>query len=152
MIRDQIKDAYKTAMLAKNSLKVSALRLILAKLKDIDINARPAGNQEGVSETEILNMLQSMIKQRKESIELYKQGNRQDLVDKEQSEIDVIASFLPQQMNENEIIAATKSVMEKIGAREMKDMGKIMAELKTSYSGKMDFAAASGIVKKILQG
>ena len=152
MIREQISKELKEAMLHKDAAKLSAVRLIVAKLRELDINARPSGNMNGISEPEILNMMQSMIKQRKESIELYKQGNRQDLVDKEQGEIDVILTFMPKQFSEDDMIAAIKTVVAKIGAKEMKDMGKVMAELKTTYSGQMDFAKASDMVKKVLQG
>lgn len=150
MLRKELTDALKTAMLAKDEKTTSTIRMIMAKMKDMDIAARPSGNTDGISEDQILSMLQGMIKQRRESIEMYKKGNRQDLVDQESSEIVVIERFLPQQMDE----AATKDAIAKaiaaVGASSIKDMGKVMGELKKAYSGQMDFSKAGGIVKEML--
>lgn len=152
MLRDELKEALKTAMLAKEEKTVGTIRMIMAKLKDMDIAARPSGNTDGISDDQILSMMQGMIKQRRESIEMYKKGNRQDLVDQESGEISVIERFLPKQMDE----AATKEAVSKAiaacGAASIKDMGKVMGELKKAYTGQMDFALAGPIVKSLLGG
>ncbi len=150
MLREQIKSELITAMKAKDEAKTSVLRMIGAALKDKDIAARPSGKTDGISEEEILSMLQGMIKQRRESIEMYKQGNRDDLVQKEQAEIDVISSFLPKQMDDTEMQAAIHAVITETGASSMKDMGKVMGALKSKYAGQMDFGKASGMIKGLL--
>jgi len=150
MLRQQLNDALKTAMLAKDAKTVSTVRLILAALKDRDIAARPKGQANGVAEDEILSMLQGMIKQRRESIVLYDQGHRKDLSDKEADEIAIIERFLPAQMSEAETEAAVGEVIKTLGAKGLKEMGRTMAALKEKYAGKMDFTKASAIVKKQL--
>lgn len=150
MLREQIKSELITAMKAKDETKTAVLRMIGAALKDKDIAARPSGKTDGISEEEILSMLQGMIKQRRESIEMYKQGNRDDLVQKEQAEIDVISSFLPKQMDDSEMQAAIQAVITETGASSMKDMGKVMGALKSKYAGQMDFGKASGMIKGLL--
>ena len=150
MLREQIKSELITAMKAKDETKTSVLRMIGAALKDKDIAARPSGKTDGISEEEILSMLQGMIKQRRESIEMYKQGNRDDLVQKEQAEIDVISSFLPKQMDDSEMQAAIQAVITETGASSMKDMGKVMGALKSKYAGQMDFGKASVMIKGLL--
>ena len=150
MLREQIKSELITAMKAKDETKTSVLRMIGAALKDKDIAARPSGKTDGISEEEILSMLQGMIKQRRESIEMYKQGNRDDLVQKEQAEIDVISSFLPKQMDDSEMQTAIQAVITETGASSMKDMGKVMGALKSKYAGQMDFGKASGMIKGLL--
>lgn len=147
MLRAQINDALKDAMRAKEERTVAAVRLIIAKMKDLDIAARPKGNANGIGDEEILAMLQSMIKQRRESIVLYEKGNRADLVKQESDEIIVIERFLPQQMDEAAIKAAIEQVITSTGAKEIKDMGKVMAEMKKTYTGQMDFAQAGALVK-----
>jgi len=148
MLRQQLNDALKTAMLGKDAKTVSTVRLILAALKDRDIAARPKGNSTGIGDDEILSMLQGMIKQRRESIALYEKGKRADLVDKETAEIVVIERFLPQQMDESAAALAITKVIEELGATTVKDMGRIMAELKARHAGQMDFAKASALVKQ----
>ena len=150
MLRTQINDALKDAMRAKDERKTGAVRLIINEMKKRDIEARPKGNADGIGDAEITSMMQGMIKQRRESIELYKKGNRQDLVDTEQAEIDVIEKFLPQQMSEVEIASAIDKVAAELGATSIKDMGKVMAELKKAYAGQMDFGAAGVLVKSRL--
>ena len=150
MLRQQLNDALKAAMLGKDSKTVSTVRLILAALKDRDIAARPKGLANGIPDDEILSMLQGMIKQRKESIELYKQGARQDLVDKESDEITIIEKFLPSQMSEAETETAVGEVIKALGVKGLKEMGRTMAALKEKYAGRMDFTRASAIVKKQL--
>lgn len=150
MLREKIKTELVAAMKAKDEGKTSVLRLINSSIKDKDIAARPAGKTDGISDDEILQLLQSMIKQRKESIELYEKGNRADLVTKEKAEIDVISSFLPAQMDDAAIEAAIKQVIQETGASSMKDMGKVMGSLRGKYAGQMDFGKASGMIKGLL--
>jgi uncharacterized protein YqeY len=152
MLRSQINDALKDAMRAKDEKTTAAIRLIIAKMKDQDIAARPKGNTQGIGDDEIKSMLQGMIKQRRESIEMYKKGNRADLAEAEAGEIAVIERFLPQQMNDEDIKAAVVKAVAAAGGSSIKDMGKVMAELKKSYSGQMDFARAGAVVKEALGG
>ena len=150
MLRAQLDTALKQAMKAKDEVGLRTLRLILAALKDRDIAARPAGNADGIGDEDILGMLQSMIKQRHDSIEMYKQGNRDDLVASEAAEIDIITQFLPQQLSEDEVAAAVTTIIVETGATSIKDMGKVMAALKAKYAGTMDFGKASQLVKATL--
>ena len=129
---------------------VSTIRLILAGLKDRDIAARGRGNAEGLSDAEIQRMLQAMIKQRRESITLYQQGNRGDLAQREREEIAVIESFLPSQLDQADIEAAVIAVIRETGAVGMKDMGRIMGMLRERHEGVIDFALAGAIVKRLL--
>ena len=152
MLRDKLNEALKDAMRARDMGTVSAIRLILAKLKEVDIAQRTEANREGVADDKILSMLQGMIKQRNESIQLYLQGNRADLADKEKAEIGVIERFLPQQMDEAAVEAAVRQAVASSGAKSIKDMGGVMAALKAQYAGQMDFAKASAAVKKTLAG
>jgi len=152
MLRDKLNEALKDAMRARDMGSVGAIRLILAKLKEVDIAARTEANREGVADDKILSMMQGMIKQRNESIVLYEKGNRPDLADKEKAEIAVIERFLPQQMNEAAVEAAVKDAIAASGATSVKDMGGVMAALKAKYAGQMDFAKASAVVKKTLAG
>ena len=151
MLRTQISDALKVAMKEKNSRSVSTLRLILAAVKDRDISARAKGNQEGIDHTELLSLLQSMIKQRTESIDLYKKGGRDELAQQELEEISIIESFLPVPLSERESNAAIENVIEETGAKSIKDMGKVMSTLKQQYAGRMDFSQASQNIKKRLE-
>jgi len=147
MLRQRLKDDLKKAMLAKNARGVSTIRMILAALKDKDIAARPSGVTDGVGEDVILSLLQSMIKQRRESITLYQQGGRPELAQQEQDEIDIIEGFLPRQLSEAEMAEAVAAVVAEIGAAGIKDMGRTMAALKERFSGTMDFAKAGVLVK-----
>lgn len=150
MLRDKLNDALKDAMRARDMAAVGAIRLILAKLKEVDIAARTEANREGVADDRILSMLQGMIKQRNESVALYEKGNRPDLADKEKAEIAVIERFLPQQMDEAAIETVVREAIAAAGAKSVKDMGGVMAALKGKYAGQMDFAKASAAVKKAL--
>lgn len=152
MLRPQLNDALKTAMLSKDSRVVSTVRLILAALKDRDIAARSRGVMDGISDDEILQMLQSMIKQRRESISLYEQGGRLELAQQEQDEIAIIERFLPRQLNEAEMTAAVSAVIAELGAGGIKDMGRVMAAMKERHAGTMDFTKASALTKKLLGG
>ncbi len=150
--REALNDALKQAMKERDSRAVSTLRMVLAKLKDKDIEARGQGNTVGIDETSVLATLQGMVKQRRESIELYRQGNRQDLVDSETAEIVVIERFLPKQLDADATRAAVTGLVEEIGAASIKDMGRVMAALRERFAGQMDFTLASGIVKEVLTG
>lgn len=152
MLRQQLNDALKAAMLSKDTRTVSTVRLILAALKDRDIAARPRGVADGIADDEILQMLQSMIKQRRESITLYDQGGRPELARQEQDEIAVIERFMPRQMAEAEIAEAVAAVIAELGAGGLKDMGRVMAALKERYAGSMDFTKASAKAKAALGG
>ena len=152
MLREKLNGALKDAMRAGDAPARDTVRLILAKLKEVDIASRTEANREGVGDDKILSMLQGMIKQRNESIQLYEKGNRTDLADKEKGEIAVIERFLPQQMGEAEVDAAVKDAIASSGAKSIKDMGGVMAALKAKYAGQMDFAKASAVVKKTLAG
>ena len=152
MLRDNLAEALKEAMRARDMTTVGAVRLILAKLKEVDIAARTEASREGVADNRILSMLQGMIKQRNESVVLYEKGNRPELAEKEKAEIAVIERFLPKQMDEAAVAAAVAEAMASTGAKTVKDMGGVMAALKTKYAGQMDFAKASAAVKKALAG
>lgn len=149
-MRDALNQALKEAMRAKNDRAVSTLRLILAALKDRDIAARSKGNNDGISQDEVLQMLQSMVKQRKESISMYEKGGRLELAEGERAEIEVIQSFLPQQLSDEEIEAEVTALIEELGASGLKEMGKVMSELRNRFAGRMDFGKASPIVKQAL--
>ena len=152
MLRDKLNDALKDAMRARDTAALSAIRLILAKLKEVDIAARTEANREGVADDRILSMLQGMIKQRNESVALYEKGNRADLADKEKAEIAIIERFLPKQMDDAAVDAAVREAIAAAGAKSVKDMGGVMAALKGKYAGQMDFGKASAAVKKALSG
>ena len=150
MLRNDLTTALKAAMREKDQTGVSTIRLILAAIKDRDIAARDKGVTDGIEDDEILALLQTMVKQRNESITLYEQGGRVDLVESEQAEIEVIRRFMPAQMTEQETRAAVSSVISEIGAAGLKDMGRTMQALRSRYPGRMDFGKASGIVKQAL--
>lgn len=150
MLRAAFSDALKEALKEKDQCAVSTIRLILAALKDRDIAARGNGKAEGISEEEILSMLQTMLKQRTESIRLYEQGGRLELAEQEKAEMEVIRRFMPEQLDDAEMNAAVETVVKEIGAKELKDMGRAMAALKERYAGRMDFSKASGIVRQML--
>lgn len=147
MLREQLNDAYKQAMRAKEMQAISTLRLILAALKDRDIAAR--GKEEGqpVNDAEILIMLEQMVRQRKDSIALYEQGGRLDLAEQEGQEIAIIERFMPEKLSDDEMDQAISDVIAEIEASCIKDMGRTMSALKEKYAGKMDFSKASAAVK-----
>ena len=150
MLRQRLSDALKDALKAKDQIGLSTVRLILAALKDRDIAARGKGNKDGITDEEILGLLQNMIKQRQESIVLYEKGGRCELAEQERGEIAVIERFLPKQMSEDELTKAVRETISETGANTLKDMGKIMAALKSRYAGQMDFTKASALVKQTL--
>ena len=150
MLRTRLSDQLKQAMKARDARRISTLRLILAALKNREIAARGDGGQETITDDDIVNMLSTMVRQRRESIELYHQGGREDLVRQEEEEAKIISGFLPKQLDEDEIRIVTREVITEVGASGIRDMGRIMGQLKERYAGRMDFGKASGIVKELL--
>jgi hypothetical protein len=151
MLREAITERMKTALRAKDTRTLSTVRLIMAGLKDRDIAARSDGSRPQIPDSDILRMLQGMIKQRRESITLYQQGNRPELAQQESDEIAVIESFLPQQMDDAGIEAAAKTAIADTGAAGIKDMGKVMAALREHHAGVLDLARAGAVVKRLLR-
>ena|SRR6218665_2909952 len=147
MLRTRFQDQLKQSIHAKDEIAVSTLRLIIAAMKDRDIAARSKGNWDGIGEDDILSMLQSMIKQRHESIKMYQQGKREDLAAREASEIRVIETFLPTQLTDEEVTAAIDAAIAAVGAAGIKDMGKVIGEMKAKYTGQVDFSKVSALVK-----
>ncbi|CDB52931.1 MAG: GatB/YqeY domain-containing protein [Alphaproteobacteria bacterium] len=149
MLREELQKALKESMLNKDTDTVSAVRLIIAGMKEKDVDARGKGLKEA-SDADLMSMMQSMIKQRNDSIKMYVDGKREDLAAKERKEISIIERFLPKQMSDAEIEAAIKGVIAETGAASMKDMGKVMGALKAKYAGQLDFGKASGMIKNLL--
>ena len=147
MFRTELSDALKDAMRAKEACAVSTLRLILAAIKDRDIAARGKGKSDGIGDDDILDLLQKMMRQRRDSIGLFEKGGRQDLADREAEEIRVIQRFLPKQLDPDAARGAVEEVIDELGAATIKDMGRVMAALKERYAGRMDFSKASAQVK-----
>ena len=146
MLRDDINKALTEAQKAKNERTISTLRMVNSTLKNADIEARGSG-KPALGDAEVLSILQKMIKQRQESVEMYKKGERPDLVKQEEEEIAIISAYLPKQMSEAEMTAAIESAIAETGAAGMKDMGKVIGILRGKYAGQMDFGKASGLVK-----
>ena len=151
MLRDDINKALTEAQKAKNERTVSTLRMVNSTLKNADIEARGA-SKPTLGDAEVLAILQKMIKQRQESVELYKKGARADLVKQEEEEIAIISGYLPKQMSEAEMTAAIEAAVKDTGAAGMKDMGKVIGALRGKYAGQMDMAKASAMVKAKLVG
>ncbi len=150
MLRDDINKALTEAMKAKNERTVSTLRMVNSTLKNADIEAR-GGGKPPLGDAEVLSLLQKMIKQRQELVEIYKKGDRADLVKQEEEEIAIISAYLPKQMSEAEMTAAIDAAIKETGAAGMKDMGKVIGALRGKYAGQMDIGKASGAVKAKLQ-
>ncbi len=150
--RAEITEAMKTAMKAKDEMMLSTTRLILAKMKELDIEDRAKGNPDGIGDGQILSMMQGMIKQRTESAKVYREGNRPELAEKEESEIKAIESFLPKQLSDAEIEKVVADIVAKTGAASVKDMGKVMGELKANYAGQLDMGKAGAVIKSKLGG
>ena len=149
-IREDIKNNLKEAMIKKNVDLISALRLVIASIKDKDIIAKGKGNDSGINDEEIISLLQTMIKQRKSSIDMYLEGKREDLAKKEQNEIEIISKFLPKQLSKEEINDIIDMTIKSCEACSMKDMGKVINILKKKYNGEMNFGDVSKIVKSKL--
>jgi uncharacterized protein YqeY len=151
-LRQQLNDAMKDAMKAKDAKRLATVRLVLAALKDKDIAARSETSRELLGDDEILGLMAKMIKQREESAAVYRQGGRPELAENEEAEIAIIRTFMPKQMDEAAAAAAIKTVIAEVGASSIKDMGKVMAVLKERYAGQMDFGKASAVTKDTLSG
>lgn len=151
MLRDDINNAVKEAMKARDERKLSTLRMVNSTIKNADIEARGQGKPP-LSDEDLLGLLQKMIKQRQEAVELYDKGGRAELADQERAEIAVIGAYLPQQLTEDEVKAAIAAQIAETGAAGIKDMGKVIGGLKAKYTGRMDFAKASALVKAALAG
>ncbi|MBX9925958.1 MAG: GatB/YqeY domain-containing protein [Hyphomicrobiaceae bacterium] len=150
MLRDKIMADMKDAMRAGEKAKVSTLRLMNSAIKSADIDARPKGI-DLIGDPEILQVFAKMIKQRRDSVEQFTSGGRADLAASEQAEIEVIESYMPKQMSEDEVKAAATAIIADLGAAGMKDMGKVIAAMKDKFAGQMDFGKASGVVKELLK-
>ena len=149
-LRDKIETDYKNALKSKDKNKISTYRLILSGIKDLDINNRSGPNKKETDDEDIKKLLKKMIKQRSESIEVYKKNNRSDLLEIEQGEVAVLSEYLPKQLSEEETINICKEIIEKTGASSVKDMGKVMAQLKQGYSDTIDFSKAGALIKDLL--
>ena len=149
-LRDKIETDYKNALKAKDKNKISTYRLILSGIKDLDINNRSGPDKKQTDENDIKKLLKKMIKQRSESIEVYKKSNRNDLLEIEQSEVNILSEYLPKQLGEDETKKLCSEIIEKTGASSIKDMGKVMGELKKNHSDDIDFSKAGSILKEIL--
>lgn len=146
-LRQELSDSVKTAMKAKDKLRVSTLRLVNAAIKDRDIAARSSDRCGGIDDSEILSLLAKMVKQREESAKTYEDNARPELAERERAEMDIMREFMPQPLSQDEVKVAVQSIIDDMGATCLKDMGKIMARLKTDYSGRVDMGKAGAIVK-----
>ncbi|MBQ1612330.1 MAG: GatB/YqeY domain-containing protein [Alphaproteobacteria bacterium] len=149
MLRDDIQNAIKDSMKNHDADRLSTARMILAGIKEKDVDARGKG-KECAAEADLMSMMQTMIKQRQESAKMYRDGNRPELAEKEEKEISIIQSFLPKQMSDAEVEAAIASIIAELNASSMKDMGAVMGKLREKYAGQMDFGSASGKIKAAL--
>ena len=149
-LRDKIETDYKNALKSKDKNKISTYRLILSGIKDLDINNRSGPDKKETDENDIKKLLKKMIKQRSESIEVYKKSNRNDLLEIEQGEVNVLSEYLPKQLGEEETRKLCSEIIQKTGASSIKDMGKVMGELKKNHSDDIDFSKAGSILKEIL--
>jgi uncharacterized protein YqeY len=150
-LRTKIEARLQNALKERNKLNISTLRLILAGIKDRDIAIRTIDNREGIKDEDIKLLLKKMIKQRNESIEIYKKNNRIDLLEIEKGEVEIISTFLPKQMNEVETIKICKETIQSINAQGPKDIGKVMGTIKKKYSDVLDFSKVGALVKEILK-
>ena len=149
-LREKIESDYKNALKSKDKNKISTYRLILSGIKDLDINNRSGPNKKETDDEDIKKLLKKMIKQRSESIEVYKKNNRGDLLEIEENEVNVLSEYLPKQMSEEETINICKQIIEKTGASSIKEMGKVMGELKQNHANTIDFSKAGALIKDLL--
>ena len=149
-MREKLNSELKKSIINKDLAATKTIRLIIAAIKDRDIVVRTEGNQNGISEADIISLLKKMQKQREESIQLYSKGNRMDLVKSEEDEIKIIKQFLPKQMDDDEIVNLVREAIKLNDAKSIRDMGKVMSYLKENYSSKMDFSKASRYLKETL--
>ena len=149
-LKQTIENEYKNALKSKDKNKISTYRLILSSIKDLDIVNRSGPNKKETDDDDIKKLLKKMVKQRAESIDIYKKNNRKDLLEVEQNEYDILISFLPKQLSEDETKKICADVISKIGANSLKDMGKVMGELKKTHADEIDFSKAGSMIKELL--
>ena len=149
-LKETIETEYKNALKAKDKSKISTYRLILSSIKDLDIINRSGPNKKETDDDDIKKLLKKMVKQRAESIDIYKKNNRSDLLEVEQNEHDILISFLPKQLSDEDTKKICEEIISKLGANSIKDMGKVMGELKKQYADEIDFAKAGGLLKQLL--
>ena len=149
-LKDKIDTDYKNALKSKNKIQISTFRLILSGIKDLDISNRSGPNKKDTDDGDIKKLLKKMIKQRSESIDIYKKNNRKDLLEVEQKESEILSGYLPKQLSEEETKKICTQTVSKIGASSIKDMGKVMGELKKQYADSLDFAIAGSLLKELL--
>ena len=149
-LKQTIENEYKNALKSKDRNKISTYRLILSSIKDLDIVNRSGPNKKETDDEDIKKLLKKMVKQRAESIDIYKKNNRKDLLEVEQNEYDILTSFLPKQLSEEETKKICADIISKIGANSLKDMGKVMGELKKNHADEIDFSKAGSLIKELL--
>tara|TARA_B100001778_G_scaffold252075_1_gene212197 strand:+ start:304 stop:765 length:462 start_codon:yes stop_codon:yes gene_type:complete len=149
-LREKIESDYKNALKSKEKNKISTYRLVLSGIKDLDISNRSGPNKKETDDNDIKKLLKKMVKQRTESIEVYKKGNRKDLLEIEENEVAILSDYLPKQLDDQETKKICEDVIQKLGATSIKDMGKIMGELKKNYDDTLDFSKTGTILKEIL--
>ncbi len=149
-LRETIETEYKNSVKSKDKTKISTYRLILSSIKDLDILNRSGQNKKETDDEDIKKLIKKMVKQRAESIDIYKKNNRSDLLEVEQNEYDILTSFLPKQLNEEDTKKICEETISKLGANSIKDMGKVMGELKKKYSDEIDFSKAGSLLKQLL--
>ena len=149
-LKDRIDTDYKNALKSKDKIQISTYRLILSGIKDLDISNRSGPNKKNTDDEDIKKLLKKMIKQRSESIDIYKKNNRRDLLEVEEKELEILLGYLPKQLSEEETKKICTQTVSKLGASSIKDMGKVMGELKKQYEDSLDFAKAGSLLKKLL--
>ena len=149
-LKDTIETEYKNALKSKDKIKISTYRLILSSIKDLDISNRSGPNKKETDDEDIKKLLKKMMKQRTESIDIYKKNNRSDLLEIEQNEFNILSSFLPKQLNEEDTKKICEETISKLGASSIKDMGKVMGELKKKHADEIDFSKAGAMLKQLL--
>ena len=149
-LKETIETEYKNALKSKDKIKISTYRLILSSIKDLDILNRSGPNKKDTDDEDIKRLLKKMMKQRTESIDIYKKNNRSDLLEIEQNEFNILSSFLPKQLNDEETKKICEEIISKLGANSIKDMGKVMGELKKKHADEIDFSKAGALLKQLL--
>ena len=149
-LKETIETEYKNALKSKDKIKISTYRLILSSIKDLDISNRSGPNKKETDDEDIKKLLKKMMKQRTESIDIYKKNNRSDLLEIEQNEFNILSSFLPRQLNEEDTKNICKEIISKLGANSLKDMGKVIGELKKQHADEIDFSKAGTLLKELL--
>ena len=149
-LKDTIEAEYKNALKSKDKIKISTYRLILSSIKDLDISNRSGPNKKDTDDEDIKKLLKKMMKQRNESIDIYKKNNRSDLLEIEQNEFNILSSFLPKQLNDEDTKKICEEIISKLSANSIKDMGKVMGELKKQHADEIDFSKAGALLKELL--